>query len=305
MTGGETTDPPAPAVDNKLARLQSLITKMSVADKEVKSGSSVFSGDGTDKGALEEELRAKFRELELYFDKDGNDPDGEYVVPKLQCIAFDAQSDYALQRGIAQGNDQWWTRLQYNYKWDGKSCTSDVLPIFGCYLDLHKRTSVKLAKYGSSLVNVYVPSTVVKTLCNQLSKCGYNIAVGKEIVDHRQGLTSFLMSTVRGKDDLSVTFYRVNADDSGKEACVKKVLPMSSVYANAPPGSDASILGGVAFVHFNCGYECASGQIPKSGFPPQGSLIDMKFKIVGFHALGLSGHSISQITYSKRRKEDY
>ena len=79
---------------------------------------------------------------------------------------------------------------------------------------------------------------------------------------------------------------------------------MSAIYCAAQTPNSARILGSVAFVHLSAGYECTSGAIPKSGGPPTGSVADAKFKIVGFHVLGMSSNYIKMITYDQKSKKE-
>jgi hypothetical protein len=80
----------------------------------------------------------------------------------------------------------------------------------GCYLDLIKRTKGKLAdSYGDGIVNIYIPSHTYGAIYKKLVAASEfdNFAEGSEILDHRQGLTSFLCQKGDKTSPLTIVIY--------------------------------------------------------------------------------------------------
>ena len=202
--------------------------------------------------------------------------------------------------------------MNYEYKLPNYgSVRGDVIPIFGAHVDLHPRAcSTKLKNYGKSLVNVYIPTTIVNYLFKAVKdKTGMNIAEGKEIVDMSQGLTSFLAGATKGVDMIPCKMYQpfIEENQDGEDVTSYKIVkvPLDQCYKAANNAPQFRVLGGVAFVHLGVTYSCAPDEISRSGEVPKGSLVDLKFKLVSFHRLSATGEKIKKITYKTGPKQEY
>ena len=90
--------------------------------------------------------------------------------------------------------------IRFEYEHLGSKIPSSTpLGVMNCYLDLTPRTKGKLKdSYGQSLVNMYVPTVTFAALHVKMTELSEvtSFAEGGEIVDHKQGLTSFLCQKV-------------------------------------------------------------------------------------------------------------
>lgn len=295
-----------------MSTITQLMQDMQVSNENIASGraSSMLNGAEASEKEREEALRNRLTNLELCFRESGP-PKGNYVMDKLSCIPFDPTSDWSITHQLTTGKDQWWARLKYEFDIPTYGhVRGDVIPIFGAHIDLHPRaSSAKLKNYGKSLVNVYLPTNIVTYLAQAIKdKTGMNIAEGKEIVDLSQGLTSFLMGPTKGTDVIPCKMYQAVTDDDDDTKIIDhniKRLGLNQLYTAAASDERVRVLGGVAFVHLGVTFSCAPDEISRSGEVPKGSLVDLKFKLVSFHCLSMSGLQIKKITYKQATKHDY
>lgn len=294
--------------------IHKLVEHIDISNDNVSKGkASTVLHDGQ---AVEKAKKATLHKmlvgLKLNFNSDGP-PKGNYVMDPLSCIPFDPNSDWNITNNVSTGKDQWWSRLNYEYDIPEYGCVkSDVIPILGAYLDLHPRaTTSRLKNYGKSLVNVYIPTSIVSYLMKAVKdKTKMNIAQGKEIVDAYQGLTSFLAGASKGVDIIPCKMYRpvIDQDEDGTDKVVNYDILKSGLdqmYAAAGSQADYRVMGGVAFVYINATFSCAPDEISRNSEVPKGSLIDVKFKLASFHCLKVSGNKIKKITYKTATKEEY
>jgi len=297
---------------NKMDTITALIQDVQLSNDNIASGraSNMLRGAEASEKERQEALRDKLVKLELCFREEGP-PQGSYVMDNLSCIPFDPTSDWSISNNISSGKDQWWSRLKYEFDIPTYGLAKgDVIPIFGAHIDLHPRaSSAKMKNYGKSLVNVYLPTNTVAYLAQAVKdKTGMNIAEGKEIVDVSQGLTSFLMGPTKGVDVIPCKMYQPITDEDDNEQIVDyniTKMGLNQLYMAAANDEQVRVLGGVAFVHLGVTFSCAPDEISRSGEVPKGSLVDLKFKLVSFHCLSMSGHHIKKITYRQAPNYEY
>lgn len=293
-------------------RITALIQDIHVSNENIASGraSNMLNGAEASEKERQEALHDLLVKLELCF-RELEAPKGSYAMDNLSCIPFDPTSDWSISNNISAGKDQWWSRLKYEFDIPRYGhVKGDVIPIFGAHIDLHPRaSSAKLKNYGKSLVNAYLPTNIVTYLAQAVKdKTGMNIAEGKEIVDVSQGLTSFLMGPAKGVDVIPCKMYQPITDEDDDDRIVDyniRKMGLNQLYMAAANDEQVRVLGGVAFVHLGVTFSCAPDEISRSGEVPKGSLVDLKFKLVSFHCLSMSGQQIKKITYRQTAKYEY
>jgi hypothetical protein len=283
---------------------------MSVDVNRVKTGqnkSALF--DGGELAQNEENLDQELSSLKHLVEGDELPWLGVVLKP-MQCIEWDAESSFALDRPNSKARDVWWSHLEAQYMTDaGVQVMSKTIPVAGCYLDLAERTSGKLQEsYGRDLVNVYIPTLTTKEIHAAMqgaSDFTKGFAQGKEIVDHEQGLTSFLCQKV-DKSELNVVLYTPLTDDDGNVVEYERIeYNLSTLYDTAKESPKYRLLGGVAFLRFGLSYLSDSGSYEPSQPLPTDLLPDVKVKIMAFHMLCAAGEDIKQITYKSKTKKRY
>ena len=65
-------------------------------------------------------------------------------MKKMQCIEYNAKSDYVKRNPAAKPKDNWWSHLTFEHDFKGQTVSNNTLAVFGCYLDVHERTKGKL-----------------------------------------------------------------------------------------------------------------------------------------------------------------
>jgi hypothetical protein len=229
----------------------------------------------------------------------------------MAYISHNPESEYAKSRPDAKAKDNWWSHLQFDYELDGKIVSVTGMAVHGCYLDLNARTKGKLvSSYGHSTVNVYIPTDTFQHIYNGMVGASEfdQFCDGKEIVDHQQGLTSFLCQKGTKDTELQVVMYRpisVEYDNEQDEEDHQNdpveydriIVPMPDLYNSAKAKPTRNLVGGVAFLRFGLGYMCDPGAHDPSDTLPTTLLPGVSVKIMGFHAMSEDGLRIKKIGY--------
>lgn len=250
----------------------------------------------------ESKLRTALQTMTVAFTRDICPP-GNFVMDRLQCIRYDPTSAFSRAKGASAQRDQWWSRIQYKYELGEDYMTSDVISIHGVYMDLMARSGDKQSDYAKTYTNCYVPNEIVArfvTVIEENTEC--TVFTGKEIVDDDQQLTSYACNHVGG-NPATITLYKASEDEEGNPMeYSKETRDSSSLYGGQSKGGGC-ILGGVGFFHVSA----------NTSTPPdtavddlaEGSQVTMKFKLISFHALGVSTSVIDRITYKRKEKPTF
>ncbi len=239
-------------------------------------------------------LKAALESLSYLFKGDIR-PLGDFVMDSLACLSSEE---------LATKSDQWWSSLSYKYKLDDISVVGDTLPIFGCYLDLYPRTRTssktsKLAQYGENLVHIYVPNDVVSRLKRQIQRLtGHVVSQGQEIVDDKQGLTSFRAFTAPDVVSLKIAMYKNKVDRNNGRIMEtqRKDYALSRLYKSANSNPNGRILGGIAMLNAFASYSCAPNTFDSHAKLPPDIAVELKIELSGFHCLGLATDFVQRIT---------
>ncbi len=283
----KTKTPTASTMNSLMGKFSALSTKINCQSDKTSAAS-----DATEK-QNKEKLKIALSSLAHLF-RGTTCPSGKFVMDPLSCIV--TGGDFGIEA------DHWWSSLSYEYNIGDANVVGDVLPVFGCYLDLYPRatTSNKMEKYGDNIVNVYVPTNTVKMLKRQVQKLtGHAVEYCvDEIVDENQGLTAFLALTAPEDDStVKVAIYNSEVDENGEVVeTQRKDYSLGRLYMSAARNPDATILGGVAMLHANATFSCAPNAYENSTSLPSGIVVELSIKLSGFHCLGVATDFVEQIT---------
>mmetsp|Transcript_8819 Transcript_8819/g.18317 ORF Transcript_8819/g.18317 Transcript_8819/m.18317 type:complete len:348 (-) Transcript_8819:209-1252(-) len=286
-TAPETTAPNAATMNALMGKFSSLCTNTKCPPEKVDAATEKHN---------QEKLTTALSSLAHLF-RGISFPSGRFIMDPLSCIVTGGE--------FAIGADHWWSSLSYQYDLGDISVVGDVLPIFGCYLDLYPRTGTtnRLEKYGDNLVTVYVPTSTVQMLKRQVQKStGHAVENCDEIVDKKQGLTSFLALTAPENDSgVKVAMYNSETDKNKQIVETQREdFPLSRLYKSAARNPDGRILGGVAMLHANASYSCPPNTYDIESRLPHGIVVELKIKLAGFHCLGIATDFVEQITKKSR-----
>lgn len=245
----------------------------------------------------------------------------KYHMPPMQCVPYDAHSEYVMRNPHILPKDNWWNHLTVDYKHEGQVIPSTMLVLGNCFLDLHAHDKGKMAaNYAKELVSVYIPfATYLEITKIALKESGFlSVAKGGEIVDEDRGYVSVLCQRVSKTEDLRVVMYKTTVADDEKEEpdgkepgtddeieelaldldektklndgsylmeATRDELEMAQVYQAAQAFPGFRILQGIAFVRVGLSYSCDVGTHSQEEGPPLTVMPDLKFKLYSFHSL--------------------
>jgi hypothetical protein len=129
-------------------------------------------------------------------------------------------------------------------------------------------------------------------------KTAHEVGMGKELVDEAQDLVSYLCNFA-SESAVLVTMYKHTYNSSENvSAYTKTVTTTQTIYDSVKTGGGA-ILGGVAFFHVR-----GNASTPPNGdkdILPVDTQLTLKFKLISFHALGVSTDNIHPISYRTKK----
>jgi hypothetical protein len=285
------------------------LAQMSIKIHSGRNHSSLFSPEG--ESALTKEFNVAMSDLR--FVMVGVDmPVQDCHIKPMQCIEYDEESEYIKRNPNAKPKDNWWSYLSFSYAFQGQTVSSHTLAVFGCYLDMHERTKGKLKdSYARNVVNIYIPTETYSEIYKRMVRASEfdAFAQGNEIIDHAQGLTSFLCQKGTKDSDLQIIMYRAtydNEEDPDEVTGYDRVkFPMPTLYESARGKPDHRIVGGVAFLKFGLGLGVEPGSYDSKSTLGPSTLPDVKIKLMGFHGLGFQGNNVKQISYYKDTTVEY
>ena len=303
-----------PVNEHEVDRYNDLINKFGKMSTKIYSGqnhSPLFTG--ADEDVINAEFNTCMSDLQFLVEETDS-PIQSYSIKPMQCIEYDEQSEYNRRNPNSKPKDNWWSYLVLGYNFKGQIVHSNTIAVFGCFLDVHERTKGKLKdSYAKTVVNVYIPTNIYSTIHKNMVNASEfdQFAQGTEIIDHAQGLTSFLCQKANKENDLQIFMYRAYYDDDDDPdhkfviGYDRPKIPMPTLYQAAKQDIKHQIVGGVAFLKFGLGFGSEPGAYdPKSTLGPS-ILPDVKVKLLGFHGFNFSGDVIKQITYSKQHSTEY